>query len=124
MIQPQEIETEIEALAKNKGASKEEFLAQITAGFDSNEKYLQVVGQRLAIRKLLDEHVLESIQNPQERKRKTMEWVGNTFKEADVQILDSGFRNRIQATVGQDQWKTFWPRMIARETELKSLLVQ
>ena len=94
VVQPQEIETEIEALAKNKGASKEEFLTQITAGFDSNEKYLQAVGQRLGIRKLLDEHVLEGIQNPQERKRKTMEWVGNTFKEADVQILDSGFRRK------------------------------
>ncbi|MGB6066796.1 MAG: heavy metal-associated domain-containing protein [Desulfomonilaceae bacterium] len=124
VVQPQEIETEIEAIAKNRGVSKEEFVAQMTAAFDSREKWLQVVGQRLGIRKLLDEHVLGGIRDPQERKRKTMEWVGNTFKEADVQILDSGFRGKIQATVGQDQWKTFWPRMIATKTELKSLLIQ
>ena len=94
------------------------------AVFGSKEKYLQVVGQRLGIRKLLDEHVVSGIQDPQERARKTMEWAGTIFKDSDVRILDPGFKEKIHATAGQDGWKTFWPRMIASGTELKSLLVQ
>ncbi|MGO9570273.1 MAG: heavy-metal-associated domain-containing protein [Desulfomonilaceae bacterium] len=124
VVQPSEIETEVETIAKKNGISQEEFLTQVKAVFGSKEKYFQVVGQRLGIRKLLDEHVLAGIQDPQERTRKTMEWVGTVFKDSDVAILDPGFKEKIRATAGQDQWKTFWPRMIATGTELKSLLVQ
>jgi copper chaperone CopZ len=124
VVQPSEIETEVETIAKKNGISREEFLTQMKAVFGSKEKYLQVVGQRLGIRKLLDEHVLAGIQDPQERAHKTLGWVGTVFKDADVQILDLGLREKINATAGQDQWKTFWPRMIASGTELKSLLVQ
>jgi copper chaperone CopZ len=124
VVQPFEIQAEVENIAKNKGISPQEFVAQMTAAFGSKEKYLQVVGQRLGIRKLLDEHVLAGIQDPQERARKTMEWVGSIFKDSDVKILDPGLREKIHAAAGQDEWKTFWPRMIATGTELKSLLVQ
>jgi copper chaperone CopZ len=124
VVQPFEVETEVETIIKNKGMSPEEFLTQVTAAFGSKEKYLQVVGQRLGIRKLLDEHVVSGIQDPQERARKTMEWAGTVFKDSDVKILDPGFKEKIHAAAGQDDWKTFWPRMIASGTELKSLLVQ
>ena len=124
VVQPFEVQTEVETIIKNKGISPEEFLTQVTAAFGSKEKYLQVVGQRLGIRKLLDEHVVSGIQDPQERARKTMEWVGTVFKDSDVKILDPGFKEKIHAAAGQDDWKTFWPRMIASGTELKSLLVQ
>lgn len=123
VVQPFEIQTEVEAIIKNKGISSEEFLTQVTAAFGSKEKYLQVVGQRLGILKYLDEHVLAGIKDPQERARKTMEWVGTVFKDSDVKILDPGFKEKIHAAAGQDDWKTFWPRMIASGTELKSLLV-
>ena len=124
VVQPYEVETEVETIAKNNGISQEEFLTQVKAVFGSKEKYLQVVGQRLGIRKLLDEHVVSGIQDPQERARKTMEWAGTIFKDSDVKILDPGFKEKIHAAAGQDDWKTFWPRMIASGTELKSLLVQ
>jgi copper chaperone CopZ len=124
VVQPFEVQTEVETIIKNKGISPEEFLTKVTAAFGSKEKYLQVVGQRLGIRKLLDEHVVSGIQDPQERARKTMEWVGTVFKDSDVKILDPGFKEKIHAAAGQDDWKTFWPRMIASGTELKSLLVQ
>jgi hypothetical protein len=71
----------------------------------------------------LDEHVVRH-SGPQERTRKTMEWAGTIFKDSDVKILDPGFKEKIHAAAGQDDWKTFWPRMIASGTELKSLLVQ
>jgi copper chaperone CopZ len=124
VVQPSEIETEVESIAEKNGVSKEEFLTRIKAVFGSKEKYFQVVGQRLGILKLLDEHVLAGIKDPQERARKTMEWVGTVFKDSDVQILDAGLKEKIHAAAGQDEWKTFWPRMIASGTELKSLLVQ
>lgn len=124
VVQPFEIQTEVEAIIKNKGISSDEFLTQVTAAFGSKEKYLQVVGQRLGILKFLDEHVITNIQDPKERARKTLEWVGSVFKDADVQIVDPGLKAKIHATAGQDQWKTFWPRMIASGTELKTLLVQ
>jgi copper chaperone CopZ len=124
VVQPYEVETEVETIAKNNGISQEQFLTQVKAVFGSKEKYFQVVGQRLGIRKLLDEHVLKGIEDPQERTRKTMEWAGTLFKDSDVQILDPGFKEKIHASAGQDQWKTFWPRMIATGTQLKNLLVQ
>jgi copper chaperone CopZ len=124
VVQPSEIETEVEEIAKKNGVSKEEFLTRMKAVFGSKEKYLQVVGQRLGIRKLLDDDVLAGIKDSQERERKTMAWVGTVFKDADVQILNSGLKEKIHASSGQDDWKTFWPRMIAMKTELKSLLVQ
>jgi copper chaperone CopZ len=124
VVQPFEVQTEVEEIIKNKGISPDEFLTQVTAAFGSKEKYLQVVGQRLGILKFLDENVLANIKDPKERERKTMEWVGTAFKDSDVKILDPGFKERIHAAAGQDDWKTFWPRMIASGTELKSLLVQ
>jgi copper chaperone CopZ len=124
VVQPSEIETEVENIAKKNGVSKEEFLTRMKAVFGSTEKYLQVVGQRLGIRKLLDDEVLAGIKDPQERERKTMVWVGTVFKDSDVQIVDTSLKEKMHATAGQDQWKTFWPRMIAMNTELKSLLIQ
>jgi copper chaperone CopZ len=124
VVQPSEIDTEVEEIAKKNGVSKEEFVNRMKAVFGSTEKYLQVVGQRLGIRKLLDEDVLAGIKDPQERERKTMAWVGTVFKDSDVQIVDPSLKEKMHATAGQDQWKTFWPRMIAGKTELKSLLIQ
>jgi copper chaperone CopZ len=124
VVQPSEIEQEVQAIAQTKGVSPEAFVGQMSSKFGSQEKYLQVVAQRLGIRKLLDENVLENVKDPQERQRKTLEWVGGLFKDADVKILDETSRSMVQATAGQPDWKTFWPRMIAGDTELKSLLVQ
>lgn len=124
VVQPQEVEEAVQAILKNQGLSHEEFVAWAGTTYGSPEKYYQVVGQRLGIRKLIDEVVLEGVKDPQAKSHKTMEWVGTLFRDADVKLIDPAFKEKIHAAVGQDDWKTFWPRMIAQDTELKSLLMQ
>jgi copper chaperone CopZ len=124
IVQPQEVEEEVQALLKKQGQSREEFVAWAGSTCGSPEKCYQVMGQRMGIRKLIDEVVLEGVKDPQAKVRKTMEWVGTVFKDADVKITDPALKEKIHAAVGQDDWKTFWPRMIGRTTELKSLLIQ
>ncbi|MBI5252531.1 MAG: heavy-metal-associated domain-containing protein, partial [Desulfomonile tiedjei] len=124
VVQPYEVEAEIQAIMASKGIASEQFVNQVVEQFGSKEKYFQVVGQRLGIRKLIDEHVVAGIQDPQEKARKTMDWLGTVFKDSDVKSLDPKFKEKIHASSGQDDWKTFWPRMISSSTELKSLLVQ
>lgn len=124
VVQPSEVEAEVQRIFTDGGGTKEEFAAWINSAFGSPEKYYQVVGQRLGIKKLLDEEVLDGITSPEDKKTKTMAWIGQIFKDSDVKIIDPAFKEKVHAAAGQDDWKTFWPRMIAGETELKRLLVQ
>jgi copper chaperone CopZ len=124
VVAPSEIDEEIGNIAKKKGIATEEFLRQITPSFGSKEKYLQAVAQRLALRKLLDEQVVQGVQDKEERMRKTLQWAGALFKDSDVKIVDPAVKERVRSIAGQDDWKTFWPRMVSGETELKSLLLQ
>jgi copper chaperone CopZ len=124
VIQPFEVEEEVNRILKDRGISQEQLLEWIKSNYGSPEKYYQLVGQRLGIRRFVDEHVLLGVKDPEEKKRKTLEIVGRLFKEADVKIFDDTCRQRLQASVGQGEWKTFWPRMIGAQTELKSLLLQ
>jgi copper chaperone CopZ len=123
VVQPYEMEAEVANIIQARGAQTEEFLKQMDAKFGSREKYLQVVGQRLGIRKLLDDHVLQDVKDPQERQRKTLEWVGNLFKSADVKILDPALKQQVLTAAGKEDWKIFWPRMISSDSQLKALLV-
>jgi copper chaperone CopZ len=124
VIQPQEIETEVQSIFKSQGVSKGDFDAWVAATYGSQEKYHQTVGQRLGIRRLIDENVVEGVKDPQEKSRKAMEWATERFKEADVKVVDLAFREKLHASAGQIEWKSFWPRMIGQNTELKALLVQ
>ena len=124
VVQPYEIEEEVQRIFREQGLSRDEFTVWMTSTYGAPEKYYQVVGQRLGIRKLIDEHVLKGVTDSEARKRKVLEWAGNLFKDADVQVLDPGFKEKLHASAGQDEWKTFWPRMISRDSELKSLLLQ
>ncbi len=123
VVQPYEMEQEVGNIVRAKGVPAEEFMAQMTSKFGSREKYLQIVGQRLALRKLLEETVPSDVKDPEERKRKTLEWVGTVFKEADVKFLDNALKEKVQVAAGQDAWKTFWPRMVSSDTQLKTLLL-
>lgn len=124
VVAPSEIDEEIGNIAKKKEISTEEFLRQMTPRFGSKEKYLQAVAQRLALRRLLDEQVVQGVQDKEERTRKTLQWAGALFKDSDVKIVDPAVKERVRSIAGQDDWKTFWPRMVSGETELKSLLLQ
>jgi copper chaperone CopZ len=124
VVQPSEIDEEIGNIAKKKGISPEELLQQVTSKFGSREKYSQIVAQRLALRKLLDEYVVQGVQDKEERTRKTLQWAGALFKDSDVKILDPSIKNKVTTVAGQEDWKIFWPRMVSGETELKSFLLQ
>jgi len=124
VIQPSEIEEEVQKMAQQRGMSQEDFLASMAAKYGSKEKYIQTVGQVLGIRRFREDTVIQGVQNPDEKTHKTVEWLGKLFKEANVQILDPGIKKDIQTAAGQDDWKTFWPRMIAGDTELKTALNQ
>ncbi len=124
VVQPAEVEAEVQKIFTKGGGTREEFSAWVEKAYGSPEKYYQIVGQRLGIRKLLDDNILEGITSPDEKKRKTMEWIGQIFKDSDVKIIDPGFKEKVHAAAGQDDWKTFWPRMVAGDSELKRLLLQ
>lgn len=123
VVQPYEVEQEVESLRQKLGLSHDEFGQRAAKEYGSLEKTHQMVARRMALRKLLEEHVLQGVQDPKERERKTLEWVGSVFKDADVKVLDPQFKEKIRAAAGQDDWKTFWPRMIGRKTELKGILI-
>ncbi len=124
VVQPHEIDEEIGIIAKKQGISPEELQQQNISRFGSREKYLQIVAQRLALRKLLDEYVVQGVQDPEEKKRKTLQWAGTLFKDSDVEIVDPAIKQQVRSIAGQEDWKTFWPRMVSGETELKNLLFQ
>jgi copper chaperone len=123
VVQPYEIEAHVEALRKKQGLSENELNEQLKESYGSVEKFHQVLAQRIGIHKLLADHVLDGVKDPKERERKTLAWVGTLFKDADVKILDPAFRKKIDAVSGPVDWKTFWPRMIGRKTELKGVLI-
>jgi copper chaperone CopZ len=124
VVQPQEVESEMQEVFKEKGVSPAEFQKLIQEKFGANEKYFQMVSQRLGLKKLIADHVVSGINDPEEKTRKTLEWVGVQFKDADVKIVDPTFKEVVHASAGQDDWKVFWPRMISASSELKTILVQ
>jgi copper chaperone CopZ len=124
VVQPFEIEEEVDKIFKSRGVTKEEFFAWIKTNYGSQEKYNQIVGQRLGIRRLLDDYILDGIKDPAAKKQKTMEWIGKLFRDSDVKIIDEKYKERLHASVGQGEWNTFWPLMIGSDTDLKSLLIQ
>ncbi len=124
VIQPHEIESEVQKVLKSQGVSKDDFTGWMTTTYGSPEKYYQIVGQRLGIRKLMDEDVLEGVKDAQAKNHKAIEWATERFKEADVKVVDLALREKLHAAAGQVEWKSFWPRMIGQDTELKTLLMQ
>jgi len=124
VIQPQEIEEEVTAMSTRRGISREQLIADATKTYGSEEKFNQLVAQQLGVRRLLSDYVAEGITDPDKKERAIVAWIGTIFKDANVQILDASLRGKLQAAVGESDWKLFWPRMIGRETELKRILVQ
>jgi len=124
VVQPFEVEQEVQKIFKDRGATREEFTAWINSAYGSAEKYYQAVGQRLGIRRLFDDHVLANVKDPEARKHKALERAGTLFKDADVKILDPALKEKIRASAGKDDWKILWPRLIGSDTELKRLFAE
>ena len=124
IIQPQEIEAEIQNIMERQTMTEDELKQKVKEQFGSFEKFSQVVGQRLGIQKLLEENIPEQIQDPAQRSQKTIELIGELFKNSNVTIFDPIIREQVHAAAGQDDWKVFWPRMIAADTDLNRLVNQ
>jgi len=124
VIQPQEIEDEVTAMSARRGIPRERLIADAPKIYGSLEKFNQLVAQQLGVRRLLTDHVAEGITDPEKKERAIVAWVGTIFKDGNVQILDAGLRSKLQASVGESDWKLFWPRMIGRDTELKRILAE
>jgi copper chaperone CopZ len=122
VVQPSEIDEVVEAEIKRRGVSKEKLTGEAVKTYGSVEKYRQTIARRLSIRKLLNDYVLDGVKDPGEKERKTLEWVGGLFKTSDVKIPDRALLDKLQASAGTGDWKTFWPMMIGRKTELKDVL--
>ncbi len=124
VVQPQEVADEAEVLRKTSNLSKEDFLAKTGKDYGSLEQFYKMVAQRIGLRKLFDEHVLAGIKDPKERERRAIEWLGETFRGSDVKVVSAELREKIHAAAGQHDWNTFWPRMIAKDTELKRVVMR
>ncbi|MDA8407638.1 MAG: heavy-metal-associated domain-containing protein [Deltaproteobacteria bacterium] len=124
IIQPQEVEAEIQKIMGRQAMTEDHFKQKVKDQFGSFEKFTQVVGQRLGILKLLEEKIPAEVQAPAQRRQKAVELIGGLFKASNVKIFDSNIRQKIYVIAGQDEWKVFWPRMIASDTDLKRLITQ
>ncbi len=123
VAQPSEVDEEIRNIFETQTIKEEDFNRWIKENFGSVEKFRQVIAQRLAVQKFLDEASISEIEDKEIRKSKTLELLGNLFKDADVRIYDGQLKEQIHAKVGHDDWKTFWPRMLSVDSELKNLLM-
>ena len=123
VAQPSEVDDEIRTIFETQAIQEEQFNKWINDNFGSLEKFRQVVAQRLAIQKLLEDSAITDIQDPELKKTKILEMLGDLFKNADVKIYDAKIKEQIHARVGHDDWKTFWPRMLNADSELRTLLM-
>lgn len=124
VVQPYEIEAEIQRIATEKGAPQDKYVDEMASKYGSREKYFQVVAQRLGIQRLIDDHVAVGTQDADEKKRKVLDWAGRLFRQSNVIVVDREVRETLHASSGNDEWKSFWPRMIASDSDLKSLLLR
>lgn len=120
---PHEIKREIDRIRTEKGLSVEEMKVLVIGNCGSIDKYTQIIAQRIGIRKLVEKHVSSGPQGSGKTKRKTMEWLATVFRDSEVKILDSDLKKELEKVAGKDEWNTFWPRMISRDTELKRVLL-
>ena len=123
VAQPSEVDDEIRTVFETQAIQEDQFNKWISDNFGSMEKFRQIVAQRLAIHKLLEDMAIMDIQDSELKKTKILEMLGDLFKSADVKIYDGKLREQIHAKVGHDDWKTFWPRMLNADSELRALLM-
>ncbi len=123
VAQPSEVDDEIRTIFETQAIQEDQFNKWINDNFGSVEKFRQVVAQRIAIQKLLEDVAIMDIQDPELKKTKILEMLGDLFKTADVKIYDGKLKEQIHAKVGHDDWKTFWPRMLNADSELRALLM-
>lgn len=123
VAQPSDVDDEIKTILETQSMQEAQFTQWINENYGSMEKFRQVIAQRLAIQKLLEDAAITDIQDTEIRKAKIIEMLSDLFKNADVRVYDTKLKEQIHAKVGHDDWKTFWPRMLNADSELKTLLI-
>ena len=123
VAQPSEVDDEIRTIFETQAIQEDQFNKWINDNFGSHEKFRQIIAQRLAIQKLLEDTAIADVQDPELKKARILEMLGDLFKNADVKIYDQNLRQQIHSRVGHDDWKTFWPRMLNADSELRTLLM-
>lgn len=124
IVQPYEVEEVIKAYMKEKGLTPDQFNEKVVKAYGSQEKLNQVLAHRIGIRKLFDEHVLADVKDAKEKERKALQRIGTLFKEADVKVLDPKVKQEVLPAGGPQDWKTLWPTLISKETELKTAVMK
>lgn len=124
VVQPYEVEEYLDKLMESKGRTKEQFYRKAAEVYGSEEKLHQIVARRIAVERLFTDHVLSGVTDAEEKHRKAVAWVGTIFKDSDVKIVDPDFEKQLHEAAGNTDWKIFWPQMIGKETELKTLVLQ
>jgi copper chaperone CopZ len=124
VVQPDEVAAAAQSFGAEQGLPAEKVAERVNSRFGSPEKFHQQLARAVAIRKLIDDHAVQGVSDPKEKERKTLEWVGVVFKDADVKVVDPEVAKKLLASAGQDDWKKFWPQMIGRDTELKTMLLR
>ncbi len=124
VVQPYEVEAEANKIISEEipqGTPPKEW---IKAVYGSQEKFYQRLAQNIGMQKLIDEHVTEGISDPGEKRRKSIEWLSKVFLNAEVRIADPEIRQFLISSVGSDDWKVLWPRMIAGNSSLNNLILK
>ncbi len=123
VAQPSEIDDEIRNIFETQTLKEDELNQWIKETYGSVAKFRQVIAQRLAIEKYLEESTESEIEDIEQKKIMVSTLLGSIFKDANVRIYDDKIREQIHARVGRDDWNTFWPRMLSADSELKTLLI-
>jgi len=124
VVQPYEIEAQANEIMSQEMQQESQFGNWVNTVYGSKEKFLQHLAQRIGVGKLIAEHVTAEVSDPEEKRKKIIAWVSDVFLNTDVRILDPEVRQLLLSSLGSDDWKTLWPRMIAKESHLKNIVLR
>jgi copper chaperone CopZ len=124
VVQPHEIDQEIEKLAKTGGLSRAALLRKAGDTYDSKRRFRQVVAQKIAARYLVVSLLPSLQEHAAENGGDALARLGDLFKAAEVRIIDADVKESLHASFGATNWQTFWPHMVSEKTELAAMLTE
>lgn len=119
---PIEIQQEADKQRKSLNMSSVQMMSKAVSDHGSMEKYIQVVGNKLGVRKIAQK-ILSETKDTDEKKAVIAKWLAERFKVLDVKILDKDLQNNLSALTGADTWEKSWPHMINRETAMTKAVI-
>jgi copper chaperone CopZ len=122
VVQPSEIQPEIEKFRLQKSLSPEEFKQIAEKSYGSLTELNQAVAQKIAMTKMIQESVPYEIEDTEEKKRQILARIGIIFNRSDVKVLYPDLEKKLQSDAGYSDWKTFWPQMVSKKTWLMAVI--